>query len=535
MSFAADVLLHSTDLSASIALVLQKLLEATQVSRIYVFEIHSDEKSRFLASQRFEAAGPGIESQLSNPELQNASFEGFERWQKRLWAGESIYGDIAEFPASERSLLEPQGIVSLVVVPIFAGDRLWGFVGFDECRVTRQWTPPEISALRAAAGNLGAAIQQDQTQDDLRRQINRLRALREVHLGIRSRPQFQQTLRSLLAHLVGCLRADAATLLLLNPKRRVLEFAASHGFRTPALRKTRLAPGQGLAGQAVEEKRVVSRLDLVQDAGAFSRSHFFPREEFVTYFAVPLITKETVVGVAEIFQRRRFEPDSEWLLFLDTLARQVAITIYNASLFRDLNQSNAELERAYDATLEGWSRAMDLRDHETEGHTRRVTEMTLKLARRLGIDDQELIHIRRGALLHDIGKIGIPDSILLKPGKLTDEEFRAMQTHPVLAFEMLSPVSYLRKALDIPYCHHEKWDGSGYPRQLRGRNIPRAARIFALSDVFDALTSDRPYRKKWTVEAALSYIREQAGSHFDPDLARHFVRMVEESDDFRVE
>ena len=178
---------------------------------------------------------------------------------------------------------------------------------------------------------------------------------------------------------------------------------------------------------------------------------------------------------------------------------------------------------AYDATIEGWSRAMDLRDEETEGHTQRVTDLTLKLARLMGIRDDQLIHIRRGALLHDMGKLGIPDQILLKPGKLTDDEWVIMRKHPVYAYDMLSSIEYLRPALDIPYCHHEKWDGSGYPRGLKGEEIPLAARIFAVIDAWDALTSDRPYRKAWSREKTLAYIREQTGSHFDPQVVEVFL------------
>ena len=160
---------------------------------------------------------------------------------------------------------------------------------------------------------------------------------------------------------------------------------------------------------------------------------------------------------------------------------------------------------------------------------RRVTEMTLKLAREMGLSDAELVHVRRGALLHDIGKMGVPDYILHKPGALTDEEWEIMRKHPVYAYEMLSPIAYLRPALDIPYCHHEKWDGTGYPRGLQGEQIPVAARIFAIVDVWDALRSERPYRQAWSDEAALAHIKEQAGKHFDPQVVETFVRVLEGS------
>jgi HD-GYP domain-containing protein (c-di-GMP phosphodiesterase class II) len=216
-------------------------------------------------------------------------------------------------------------------------------------------------------------------------------------------------------------------------------------------------------------------------------------------------------------------PDIEWINYLETLGGQAAIAIDNAQLFEGMQKSNLELIAAYDATIAGWSHAMDLRDKETEGHSQRVTELTLQLADIMGFSEQEKVHIRRGALLHDIGKLGVPDHILLKAGKLTEDEWASMRRHPTSAFEMLSPISYLRLALDIPYCHHEKWDGTGYPRGLKGEQIPLAARIFAVADVWDALTSDRPYRPAWTEEKTLEYIREQSGQHFDPNVVAVFL------------
>jgi len=193
---------------------------------------------------------------------------------------------------------------------------------------------------------------------------------------------------------------------------------------------------------------------------------------------------------------------------------------------KNLEDAHKQLLFAYDETIEGWSRAMDLRDKETEGHSQRVTDLTLKLASAFGIPKEELIHVRRGALLHDMGKLGIPDAILLKTGKLTDEEWDFMRRHPQLAFEMLNPIEYLRPAMDIPYCHHEKWDGTGYPRGLKGDQIPLAARLFAVVDVWDALTSDRPYRPAWSQAKVLEYIQDQSGKHFDPQVVIAFLEMI---------
>jgi putative nucleotidyltransferase with HDIG domain len=234
-----------------------------------------------------------------------------------------------------------------------------------------------------------------------------------------------------------------------------------------------------------------------------------------------------VKGVLEVYQRQRRAADPERLAFLEALAGQAAIAIENAQLFEELEHSNAELVQAYDATIEGWSRTLDVREHDTADHTRRVTEMVLRLAQAVGVAGETLVHIRRGALLHDIGKMSIPDNILLKPGPLTPTEWVVMRQHPQVAFELLFPITFLRPALDIPYCHHEKWDGTGYPRGLKGVEISLAARLFAIVDVWDALRFDRPYRRAWPEGKVLSYIREQSGRQFDPQLVEAFVGLAE--------
>jgi len=191
-----------------------------------------------------------------------------------------------------------------------------------------------------------------------------------------------------------------------------------------------------------------------------------------------------------------------------------------------LGRALAELSETHEATLKGWVEALDLRDKETEGHSERVVAVSVSMAEEMGLDDTAMTHLRRGALLHDIGKLGVPDAVLLKPGKLTDEEWVLMKRHPVYAYEWLSRIPYLAETAEIPYSHHEKWDGTGYPRGLRGEAIPLGARVFAFADVYDALTSDRPYRAAWTKERALAQIRSDSGKHFDPSLVDLFLRIV---------
>ena len=305
----------------------------------------------------------------------------------------------------------------------------------------------------------------------------------------------------------------------------MLEYAAERGFHAKGARKAYIRLGVGFAGRVAQERQLVQIPNLVDEPHNPFLTTLLTGEDFVCYFGVPLIIKGQVKGVLEVFNRTAFDPDEEWCDFLKSLAGQTAIAIDNATLFESLQRSNSELTIAYDATIEGWSCALDLRDRETEGHTQRVTEMTLKLARFFGFSEADLVQIRWGALLHDIGKMGIPDEILHKPAPLTEEETEEMKKHPIFAYDMLSPIRYLRFALDIPYCHHEKWDGSGYPRGLKGTQIPLVARIFAVVDVWDALNTDRPYRLAWTDENVREHIRSLSGTHFDPHVVDMFMQI----------
>ena len=320
------------------------------------------------------------------------------------------------------------------------------------------------------------------------------------------------------------LGVDAADILLYKPGKLTLEYGASRGFRTQALQYTHLQMGEGFAGKAAQSRKTIYIPDLAAKPGQLKQSAHLNDEDFKVYYGVPLLAKGQVQGVLEVFQRTPQPVDGEWLDFLEALAGQAAIAIDNATLFEKLQRSNTELSIAYDATLEGWAKALELRDRETVGHAHRVIEMTLRIADQIGIRGEPTQHIRRGALLHDIGKMGIPDSILLKPGPLTSGEWEIMRQHPIYAYEMLRTIDYLGPALEIPYCHHEKWDGTGYPRGLKGKKIPIAARIFAVVDVWDALTSDRPYRFAWPENKAMEYILGESGKHFDPLVVKAFIK-----------
>ncbi len=382
--------------------------------------------------------------------------------------------------------------------------------------------------LTNTVAKLEKALEQvSSAEADTRRQMRRLESLRKIDQAIASSTDIRVVMDVFLDQVTSRLRTDAAAVFVMRSGADTLQHLADRGFRTDVIRKTADSANKGLTAKCSRERSVVHVKNL-GDCSDFARPELVDAEDAVFYCAAPLFVKGKVRGVLEVYNRTPLTVDDDWFRFLEMLAGQGAIGIENIGLFNSLERSHTELLESYDATLEGWVKALDLRDDETEGHTQRVTKLTVELARRLLIDEEDLQNIRRGALLHDIGKIGIPDSILLKPGKLTAEEMETMKLHPVYAHDWLSQIPYLRPALDIPYAHHEKFDGTGYPRGLAGFSIPLAARIFAVVDVWDALSHDRVYRAAWPVEKVKQHIAESAGTHFDPHIVQAFLQMLDD-------
>ena len=448
----------------------------------------------------------------------------------QAWGKMVTIPDVQAFPElPNASLFAQYNIRTIGTAAMLRTDQLIGVLNVLTFETARAFNADELALLQGLADQAAQAIVNARLLEDAERRFRHVEALRNIDVAITSNLDLRLTLTVILEQVIAELGVDAASLLIYKAYTHSLEFAAGRGFRTDALQHTHLRLGEGHAGQAALERRVTHVSDLTRPDAGFKRSKLLAGESFVAYYGVPLIAAGQIKGVLEIFHRSPLAPDREWLDFLETLGGQAAIAIDNATLFSDLQRSNIELTLAYDATIEGWSRALDLRDKETEGHTQRVTEMTLRLAREMGVGEEESVNIRRGALLHDIGKMGIPDSILLKPGPLTDDEWAIMRKHPRYAYEMLSPITYLQRALDIPYCHHEKWDGDGYPRGLKGEHIPLSARIFAVVDVWDALRSDRPYRLAWPEEKVREHIRAGARSHFDSQVVEMFLKVMSET------
>jgi response regulator RpfG family c-di-GMP phosphodiesterase len=387
----------------------------------------------------------------------------------------------------------------------------------------------DLSLLTILAEIAGNSIHRAQLYEQSQKQVRRLTSLRDIDSAIASSFDLRLTLNILMDQTVNHLNVDAVNIGLYHPDLQTLTYLQGVGFNIPTPTRPQMRIGEGLAGQVIVRQQTCHITNL-QNAPEAAHETIVKREGFVTYIGIPLIVKGQIKGVFEIFHRSPLSPTPDWMEFLHTLAGQAAIAIDSAHLFENLQRSNQELIQAYDTTLEGWARALELRDRETEGHTRRVTELTMRLARYMGVNDNDMVNIYRGVLLHDIGKMGVPDHILKKKGKLTPEEWVEMRQHPTYAYNLLTPISFLRGVVDIPYCHHEHWDGSGYPRGLRGEQIPVAARIFSVVDNWDALLSDRPYRKAWPRDRVKAYLKECAATILDPRIVNIFLTMIEEEE-----
>jgi len=413
-----------------------------------------------------------------------------------------------------------------LAIPLKVGNNVIGVIDVQSPQ-PEAFSPDDERLISIFAERAAMVLEHSRLNAQTEQSMQQLLALRTIDAAISSSFDVRITLGVLLDQVTRLLGIHAADILSFSQATQSFRFVRERGFRMEPMNNMQIKYGAGYAWSLVRDRRRIVVPDLRGEADGLQRSPDLSGEGFVAYVGLPLIAKGQVKGILEIFQREPLQLDQDGYAFLDMLVGQAAIAIDNSELFENLQSTNDELGMAYDTTLEGWASALELRDKETEGHTRRVAELSMQLARLMGVREKDILQIYRGALLHDIGKMGIPDSIMLKPGPLTDDEWTIMRMHPRYAFDMLSPIAYLHQALDIPYCHHEKWDGTGYPRGLKGSQIPLPARIFAVADVWDALTSDRPYRKAWQKEDAIRYIQEQSGKHFDPEIAAAFLKLIQ--------
>jgi HD-GYP domain-containing protein (c-di-GMP phosphodiesterase class II) len=410
-------------------------------------------------------------------------------------------------------------------IPLMVQDEVIGMFAIDR-REDEAYTRQDIEIAQQFANRAAIAITNARLFEQMKSHLKKLQILRNVDTAITSSLDVDDVLESVLTQVVEGLQVDIAVIYLFDENSETLNYAGNMGFTTLGNPEVKIGLGQGYVGKVAAKKTpvFVPEIDYTSDGKAYPYS--FVAEGVTSYFGFPLISTGNFKGVLEVLHRDRLDPDEEWYEFAETLARQTAIAVDNLTLFSNLQQANHELLEAYDATIEGWAHALEIRDKETEGHSRRVVTLTADIASRFGFKPAEIEHILRGVILHDIGKMGIPDEILHKPGPLTEEEWVIMRRHPDFAYEMLKDIKYLRPALNIPRYHHERWNGSGYPEGLKGEAIPLEARIFAVVDAWDALTSDRPYRDAWSVEKTKQYMLDQSGKEFDPEVVKAFLEMI---------
>ena len=439
-----------------------------------------------------------------------------------------LVNDTSNATNVDQKITEFFKIKSMMGIPLIKGEKILGSLMIMDTENPDRFKDEDLKLASIFGSHAALAIDNAQLFERARLHLEHEKTLREIDLAITSNLELSRILEIVLYQTRMQLDVDACAILLCDPTTQTLEYSSSQGFQTEIIKQTHIHLGEGRAGNAALKQQIFGRAEIESPNQVPDRAELITTENFAAYFIAPLVTKNKLLGAMEIYHRAPLIMTTEWLKFLETLAGQAAIAVDNSTLFKNLQQSNLELSQAYEATIEGWSAALDLRDRETEGHTRRVTEMTVRLAERLGFSKQELVNVRRGALLHDIGKMGVPDRILLKPDPLTDEEQALMQMHPAYAYQMLEHITHLAPSLDIPLSHHEKWDGTGYPRRLKGEEIPLTARIFCIVDVYDALSSDRPYRIAWSKEKVIEHIRTLSGTHFEPRIVEAFLAMLDE-------
>ncbi len=377
-----------------------------------------------------------------------------------------------------------------------------------------------LIAIEGFASDITARIQYESR---IEFQNKCLQAFHEINQVVGSSFDLRLTIGIILEKTISCLNVDAADLLVYKSTTNTLDYYGNRGFHTNALQFTHLRLGEGYAGRAALNRQAIYIPNLSQSPGPLTRSGRLSEEGFTSYYGVPLIAKGQIKGVLEIFHRSRLSLEPDWVELLETLAYQATIAIDYAALFDELQRSNFKITGPIDPILETWALTLDYRNYGSRGNIQQVVQITSQVAKTIGLTEPFIEQMRWGALLHDIGTLEIPEAIMKKQGPLTPEEWDVIHQHPQAGYKLLKPIYYLQQALDIPLYHQEKFDGSGYPFALSGNKIPLAARIFSVVDVWNAMTTPRPYRTAWSSEKTLDYIQSQAGKHFDPEVVQSFL------------
>ena len=450
VSQAASSVINLDELTS---MILNEITAAIHIQKAAIFLKYNGKKNLMVASQIGTRISPRTVIAGENPLSNWLNLNDFIVTHQELETDTrftALWGE-------ERNVINQLG--AEIFVPLNAKGELVGLLALGPKLSEQAYSNEDKQTLLSLAHQTAVAVQNAQlyntaqqelkqrreTEKRLQLQLKRLSALQNINIAITTNIDLQIPLYLLLEQVTEELGVDAADVLLYDEENQQLFFVAGRGFQTDALKYTKLDLGQGLAGKAAESLKVIHIKDIRSETTSLNRAPLLPNEDFVSYFGVPLISKGKVQGVLELFHRTVLEPDQDWLNFLDTLTSETAIAVDNAQLFRDLEKSNLDLAVAYETTLEGWAKTLELRDRETEGHSQRVLDLTTRMSKKLGVSDEDLVHIQRGAVLHDIGKMGVPDYILLKEGPLNDEDWEIMRKHPIFAYDMLSTIPFLKK------------------------------------------------------------------------------------------
>lgn len=380
-----------------------------------------------------------------------------------------------------------------------------------------EFSDADRALVAALAAHAAVAIHNAQLYEQQRRNAERQQLLEQISRHLQQTLDTEELIPIILEAVTQAIDAEAQSLWLLDNETGLIVCRYATGPGREAIKKVTVPLGLGIVGSSVMSQTAIMIEDAQKDERVFKAAD--QQTGFVTrsLLCVPMVRQGKSIGAIEAVNKLGGGLFGQGdLELLRNIADSAALSIENARLY-------AELSASYDSTLDALTAALDLRDRETEGHSRRVVEYTARLARQMGLSEPQISNICRGALIHDIGKIGVPDAILLKTGPLDAAERRTMEKHPVAGYEMLFGVPYLADKIPIVLTHQEHWDGTGYPFGLRGDEIPLGARLFAIADTFDAVTSDRPYRQGRSCEEALAVIAEQAGRQFDPQAVAAFL------------
>ena len=419
-----------------------------------------------------------------------------------------------------------QDIKSAICVPLKARDEVLGVLNVSGKKDGGDFSQAEMELLEILGSSVAFAIHNATLYERINRSAQQLSALFEIGNAINSSLERDTVLQEVLDRAIHLLNARKGSLMLLEEGGQELRIVVAHGLPTEIIATVRVPLGSGIAGGVAQEgkPRLLLRGERASDSGSAGKGGGFP-----SAISVPINIKERLIGVLNISDRAtedNFTDEDVELLMM--MGNQAAIALENARLMADLHE-------LFVSSIKALANAIDARDPYTRGHSERVTEYSVRIAQALGIASQEIEFLRYAALLHDIGKINIPDHILNKPGKLTDEEFAIMQRHPAYGAQIMEPVKAFHHILPYMYHHHEKYAAGGYPSGKSGEEVPLAARIISVADAFDAMTSDRPYRKGFACEKALDELRRNSGIQFDPHVVDLFVHLVETDESCRPE